>query len=313
MKRLAFLSILFWSTLVSAFDWKGPIVVSHQGEPLELRLEVTNLGSVTATQLFPLLASESAFTERGIDRPEYLSGLTYAVDSSNGRIDLVIRTATAWTQNELTTLVEVFTPNGPVLIPVSVAVGPKPVAQPKLAEESPKKIPVIEPKSPEVKVAVKSPEKKAVEPLATMPKTLSVRNGSTLWRLAKRVQPPDLTIEQVMMAIYDENPDAFEYNNVNALEKGKTLDVPSVERMGQESAITAKQRFDAHMKAPKKDFSPTTPVESVAVAATIERADEQSATDAIKPAPHNASLVHKTQTLEHQHPVKPHESHHPGA
>ena len=201
MKRLAFLSILFWSTLVSAFDWKGPIVVSHQGEPLELRLEVTNLGSVTATQLFPLLASESAFTARGIDRPEYLSGLTYAVDSSNGRVDLVIRTATAWTQPELTTLVEVFTPNGPVLIPVSVGVGPKPGAQPKLAQESPKKIPVIKPKPPEIKVAVKSPVKKTVESELTPPKTLSVRNGSTLWRLAKRVQPKDLTIEQVMMAL----------------------------------------------------------------------------------------------------------------
>ena len=56
------------------------------------------------------------------------------------------------------------------------------------------------------------------------------------------------------MALYDENPDAFEYNNVNALEKGKTLAVPSVERLAQESAIGAAKRFDAHMKAPKKNF-----------------------------------------------------------
>ena len=54
------------------------------------------------------------------------------------------------------------------------------------------------------------------------------------------------------MALYDENPDAFEYNNVNALEKGRTLAVPSVERLAQESAIGAAKRFDAHMKAPKK-------------------------------------------------------------
>ena len=53
--------------------------------------------------------------------------------------------------------------------------------------------------------------------------------------LAKRIQPADLTIEQVMMALYDENPDAFEYNNVNALEEGKTLTVPDMIRMGRES------------------------------------------------------------------------------
>ena len=52
-------------------------------------------------------------------------------------------------------------------------------------------------------------------------KILTVKNGSTLWRLANRVKPDALTIEQVMMALYDENPDAFEYNNVNALEKVK--------------------------------------------------------------------------------------------
>ena len=36
---------------------------------------VTNLASVKPAQLFPLLASELAFTEQGIDRPEYLSSL----------------------------------------------------------------------------------------------------------------------------------------------------------------------------------------------------------------------------------------------
>ena len=78
------------------FDWKPPIALSHQGEPLEVP-EITDLASVKPAQLFPLLASELAFTERGIDRPEYLSGLTYAIDSAGDRVDLVIRTATAWT------------------------------------------------------------------------------------------------------------------------------------------------------------------------------------------------------------------------
>ncbi len=275
MTRLCILPILFWSMLASAFDWKGPIAVSHQGEPLEVRLEVTNLGSVTPTQLFPLLASESAFTARGIDRPEYLSGLTYAMDSTNGRVELVLRTATAWTRPELTTLVEVFTPDGPVLIPVSVGIGPKPVAQSKLAQGSPDQVPVVKSNSPEVVAAVKASEREADRSVVDEPTTLTIRNGSTLWRLAKRVQPKNLTIEQVMMALYDENPGAFEYNNANALEKGHTSPVPSVERMGQESAVAAKRRFDAHMEAPKKDFPRTTQIKSIVVAAISERADEQ--------------------------------------
>ena len=108
--------------------------------------------------------------------------------------------------------------------------------------------------TPDIKIAAN--EGPAIPEASTEVKNkkLIVKDGSTLWRLAKRVKPDALTIEQVMMALYDGNPDAFEYNNVNALEKDKTLAVPSIERLAQESAIDAAKRFDAHMKAPKKNF-----------------------------------------------------------
>ena len=279
MKLVIALPLVIWSVVAQAFDWSTPVAVTHQGEPLEVRLEVTNLAPVTATQLFPLLASETAFTERGIDRPEYLSGLTYAVDTTGGRIALVIRTATAWTQPDLTTLVEVFTPAGPVLIPVSVQVAQKPTASSVVATEEPKRessveasvvSPAVEGTKPSVETEENARKKNGADVVKPRQQTLLVQNGSTLWRLAKRVQPPNLTIEQVMMALYDENPGAFEYNNVNALEKGKTLVIPSQARMEQESALNAKQRFDAHMKAPKQDFPRTTPSRPQAITATPE-------------------------------------------
>jgi len=279
MKLVIALPLVIWSVVAQAFDWSTPVAVTHQGEPLEVRLEVTNLAPVSATQLFPLLASETAFTERGIDRPEYLSGLTYAVDTTGGRVALVIRTATAWTQPDLTTLVEVFTPAGPVLIPISVQVAQKPTASSVVATEEPKpessvEAPVVSPAVEGTKSSVETEEnarnQNGADVVNPRQQTLLVQNGSTLWRLAKRVQPPNLTIEQVMMALYDENPGAFEYNNVNALEKGKTLVIPSQALMEQESALNAKQRFDAHMKAPKQDFPRTTPSRPQAITATPE-------------------------------------------
>ena len=279
MKLVIALPLVIWSVVAQAFDWSTPVAVTHQGEPLEVRLEVTNLAPVSATQLFPLLASETAFTERGIDRPEYLSGLTYAVDTTGGRIALVIRTATAWTQPDLTTLVEVFTPAGPVLIPVSVQVAQKPTASSVVATEEPKRespvealvvSPAVEGTKPSVETEENARNQNGADVVKPRQQTLLVQNGSTLWRLAKRVQPPNLTIEQVMMALYDENPGAFEYNNVNALEKGKTLVIPTQARMEQESALNAKQRFDAHMKAPKQDFPRTTPSRPQAITATPE-------------------------------------------
>ena len=279
MKLVIALPLVIWSVVAQAFDWSTPVAVTHQGEPLEVRLEVTKLAPVSATQLFPLLASETAFTERGIDRPEYLSGLTYAVDTTGGRIALVIRTATAWTQPDLTTLVEVFTPAGPVLIPVSVQVAQKPTASSVVATEEPKRespaealvvSPAVEGTKPSVETEENARNQNGADVVKPRQQTLLVQNGSTLWRLAKRVQPPNLTIEQVMMALYDENSGAFEYNNVNALEKGKTLVIPSQARMEQESALNAKQRFDAHMKAPKQDFPRTTPSMPPVITATPE-------------------------------------------
>jgi len=251
MRRLVLIPLTLWSLMANGFDWSPPIAVSHRGEPLEVRLEINNLASVKPAQLFPLLASELAFTEQGIDRPEYLSGLTYAIDSNGDQVDLVIRTATAWNKSDLTTLIEVFTPNGPVSIPVSVQIAKRPVLTPQIDSK-------LVSQKPDVKITANEGSTVSAASTKGKNKTLIVRNGSTLWRLANRVKPDALTIEQVMMALYDENPDTFEYNNVNALEKGKTLFVPSIERLARESAIDAAKRFDAHMKAPKKNF-PRTP------------------------------------------------------
>ena len=252
MSYLIALGLMCFPALASALGWETPLVHSHQGEPLEVRIEVTDLVAMTPTQIFPLLASEVAFTERGIERPENLSSVTYAIDSSDGRVELVIRTATAWMKPELSTLIEVFTPDGSVLIPVSLEIGENPenLDKPALSE-------ILQ------NLVVETPIQDSLSNKESKPSsgsqaqkqvTLMATNGSTLWRLASRVQPEDATIEQVIMALYDENPDVFEFNNINALEKGKILLVPSARRISQDAPLEAKRRFDAHMNAPKATF-----------------------------------------------------------
>lgn len=252
MSYLIALGLMCFPALALALNWETPLVNSHQGEPLEVRIEVTDLAAVTPTQIFPLLASEVAFTERGIERPDSLSSLTYAIDSSNGAVELVIRTATAWMKPELTTLIEVFTPDGSVLIPVSLEIGenPEKVDQPAVTEIL-QNLVVEVPLQGSLSNAESKP---SGESQAQKQVTLIVPNGSTLWRLASRVQPEDATIEQVIMALYDENPDVFEFSNINALEKGKILLVPSARRIRQDAPLEAKRRFDAHMNAPKAIF-----------------------------------------------------------
>ena len=50
----------------------------------------------------------------------------------------------------------------------------------------------------------------------------------TLWRIAERYrQNNNLTVYQVMAAIYELNPNAFEQQNLNLLVEGATLKLPS--------------------------------------------------------------------------------------
>ena len=86
----------YWSAIIS-FVWTGWVfgvefgparVQTGVGEPLEIRLSIVNLGELQSTQLFPLLAAESAFTAQGIQRLEVLSELTYIIDVNEKEIDL---------------------------------------------------------------------------------------------------------------------------------------------------------------------------------------------------------------------------------
>lgn len=56
----------------------------------------------------------------------------------------------------------------------------------------------------------------------------------TLWSIAKATRPnKSVSLQQMMMAIMADNPQAFTKNNINALKKGSILKIPSTERAGQ--------------------------------------------------------------------------------
>src|SRR6185503_7602474 len=52
-----------------------------------------------------------------------------------------------------------------------------------------------------------------------------VQRAETLWAIADRVRPDGVTINQMMIAIFQANPDAFA-GNINVLRAGATLRLP---------------------------------------------------------------------------------------
>src|SRR5690606_30179250 len=55
-----------------------------------------------------------------------------------------------------------------------------------------------------------------------------VGDGDTLWEIAARARPGrDLSIQQTMIAIQRQNPEAFINGNINLLRKGQVLRLPT--------------------------------------------------------------------------------------
>ncbi len=71
-----------------------------------------------------------------------------------------------------------------------------------------------------------------------------VRSADSLWKIAKQTNLyADVSIEQMMIAIYEANPRAFYKENVNALMAGKTLDIPTREAILSLSKKEALSQF----------------------------------------------------------------------
>ncbi|MFQ5760248.1 MAG: FimV/HubP family polar landmark protein, partial [Acidiferrobacterales bacterium] len=71
-----------------------------------------------------------------------------------------------------------------------------------------------------------------------------VQRGDTLWGIAQQISiDPTLSTEQVIMALYETNPDAFFRNNVNNVYAGKILRIPERETIDRLAARDARKVF----------------------------------------------------------------------
>lgn len=87
----------------------------------------------------------------------------------------------------------------------------------------------------------------------------SVRNTDNLFRIAEEVRPnEDVSVQQTMLALLAENPEAFAENNINSLKNGHVLRVPAAENIqniAEESAIQEVKRQNQHWRKNKQSQS----------------------------------------------------------
>jgi pilus assembly protein FimV len=75
------------------------------------------------------------------------------------------------------------------------------------------------------------------------------RRNDSLWNVAERARDAGVSVEQMMVALYEKNPQAFYQQNVNALSAGKRLQVPDKAIVQQTSRQEALAEFSQHNEA----------------------------------------------------------------
>ncbi|WP_405224019.1 FimV/HubP family polar landmark protein [Lentisalinibacter sediminis] len=225
--------LLAWSGTAQALGLGDIRLESALNEPFRAQIELLSVTPEELEGLTVQLASTETFRRYGIDRPSFLSGFRFEIRQLSGDRGVVrITSREPVTEPFVTFLAEAIWPRGRLLREYTVLLDPPTFASEEATEQA---APVRAPAAP----AQRSPDagsiRRAQEPRQAPAgldagDTYRVPRNETLWGIAQRVRPSGLTMNQVMVALYENNPEAFD-GNINRLREGAVLRIPSEDAM----------------------------------------------------------------------------------
>ncbi len=247
-------------------------VQSALGEPLRAEVDIPEINADELASLRASVASPEAFRGAGLEYNSALSGLRinlerrpdgrYFLSLSSARavndpfIDLILETS--WSSGRIVRdYTMLFDPpstrqsppppvaqTAPVAPPASVspgAVAPAPQATPQAAPQTSERRAA----APRPPASQPSPPAK---PAARGDKQVAVQTGDTAGKIAAANKPPSVSLDQMLVAMLQANPQAFIGGNINRLRSGSVLDIPTAEQAEQMPAAQATQTLVAQSR-----------------------------------------------------------------
>ncbi len=242
-------------------------VMSGLGEPLKADIELISVTPEELSSITAAIASEEAYATQGIEKPA--SHNTIKVDVSKnaaGAPILKLKSAQPISEPFLDMLIQVDWASGRLLREYTVLLDPPGYTGEADSNAQTAQAPVIKAgdgmpsdagsiKSdttsgeamvssapPVSKKASKRSKAKPVEDVmpagdATGQEHLT-QSGDTLAKIAREMKPEGVSLEQMLVGLYQTNPDAFQGGNMNRLKVGQIIRPPSEEAL---NAITRKE------------------------------------------------------------------------
>lgn len=201
----AALNAVAWLTLTSLSSFAfaielGPASVSSPLEsPLSASLPLLDSGAYPLNELHVQIANEDAFSAAGLEWIPSIQPVSAALEEREGSRHVVLSSRQPINTPWLDLLLTLDTPEGQQSHIVTLLFDPVDYAS-----------------------MISSPEAQG-----NAVATLDVLPGDTLWRIAERSKPSEVSIQQMMLALVEVNPDIFPAGNIDSLRAGQALAVPS--------------------------------------------------------------------------------------
>lgn len=284
------LFVLILSVSAHAAGLGKMTVNSALGQPFNAEIDLVTVNAEDLSSLTASIASLEAYAQASIQYEAYFSSFKLSIESrANGRPYIKLSSPQAINEPFLNLLVELNWSSGRLLREYIVLLDPvdtkrsEPVAPVVRAapEESVNSISTADNAGSEaVSATTEIPLGPSQKPIPAPDSRSSGRNstdttygpvlqGDTLSSIARQVKPDGINVNQMLVALFRANRDAFIANNMNLLRTGVVLKIPGIE----ESTAITRQQADAEVKLQVSNWQKY----RENLARTVQQSDEQAA------------------------------------
>ena len=211
-------------------------VTSLPDQPLRIVVQLKDLSAAELQRVSVQIAPLSAWQEAGLTPPVALDSLSAHLIPAvqPNAMQIVLQSPHAVAQPVLDVLIDVKTPVSTQRHQVSVLASQAP---------TPMTVAVATPVSP----TVSATEPRAATAISA-PSMLTVRQGQTLYRIARQWRQEGYSDQQMMAALVQANPDAFSHGNMNLLRAGARLQKPDAATLAAITPEQAKRLYQRHLQ-----------------------------------------------------------------
>jgi pilus assembly protein FimV len=242
---------------------------SALGQPFDAEIDLVTVDSEDLSSLIANIASLEAYAQAGLQYDPYFSTFRLSIEPrANGAPYIKIASPQAVNEPFLNLLIELNWASGRLLREYTVLLDPVDTKRPEpvapivrtVTEESTNPTSLAD--TVETETASTVAQSTAVmpfeQPQQTIPAPASrlsgnqstdatygpVLQGDTLSSIARQVKPEGVNVNQMLVALFRANREAFIADNMNLLRTGVVLKIPGIE----ESSTITRQQADAEVK-----------------------------------------------------------------